>query len=312
MSFKPEFDRLIDEINEPSTNHQRRALIGDRLAEIGDKRPGVGVRPDGLPDIAWCDVPGGSVTLEKDAGTFEVQYFKMARYPVTYVQYSAFLEAEDGYQNEQWWEGLKHLDEPGRQNRPTDNHPAERVSWHDAIAFCRWLSWRLEALKEVSADAAEIKTINLLKPAKGGRFKSKEFDLMDSMTWAVRLPTECEWQQAATGGNPDNVYPWGETWDSAKTNTSESGLRRTTAVGMYPQGMVRALGMLDMSGNVAEWCLSVRNDPRKHEINSSDSRVVRGGSWDGSRFYARAAGRHDHSTAYRHYRFGFRLVCSAV
>jgi formylglycine-generating enzyme required for sulfatase activity len=293
--IKPEFDRLMDEINEPSTDHRRRALIGDRLAEIGDNRPGVGLRPDGLPDIEWCDVLGGSVTLEKDAGTFEVQPFRIARYPITYLQYRAFLEAEDGYQNEQWWESLKRQDEPGRQNRPTDNHPAERVSWYEAIAFCRWLSWRLEAPKKASADAAE----------------TKAFDLMDPLTWAVRLPTELEWQQAATGGSPDNVYPWGAAWDSAKTNTSESGLGRTTAVGMYPQGVVRGLGMLDMSGNVVEWCLSVGNDPGNIGINSSDSRAVRGGSWDGPRGYARAARRHEHSPAPRHYRFGFRLVRSA-
>ncbi len=282
-SLKLEFDRLLDEINDPSTNHRRRALIGDRLAEMGDHRPGVGLRPDGLPDIEWCAVPGGRVTLEKDAGTFEVQPFEMARYPITYVQYRAFLEAADGCPNEQWWQGLPHPAAPGQQNRLTDNHPAERVSWFDAIAFCRWLSWRLAA----------------------------RFDPMDAMTWAVRLPTELEWQQAATGGSPDNVYPWGAAWDAAKANTSESGLSRTTAVGMYPHGMVAGLGMLDMSGNVVEWCLSVRGDPRKIDINPSDARVVRGGSWDGPRFYARAAGRHDHAPAPRHYRFGFRLVRSA-
>ncbi len=309
-SFKSEFDRLMDEINEPSTNHQRRALIGDRLAEIGDNRPGIGLRTDGLPDIEWCDAPAGNVTLEEDAGTFEVQPFKIARYPITYIQYRAFLEAEDGYQKEQWWEGLKRQAKPGQQNRPTDNHPAERVSWYEAMAFCRWLSWRLETLQEVSTDAAEIKAFNLLKPTMCS--KSKELDLMDPMTWAVRLPTECEWQQAATGGNPGNIYPWGEAWDSTKTNTSESGLSRTTAVGMYPQGMVRGLGILDMSGNVVEWCLSVRNDPRNININSSDPRVVRGGSWDGPRGYARTARRHDHSPAPRHYRFGFRLVCSGL
>ena len=120
--MKPEFDRLLDEINDPSTYHRRRAMIGDRLAEIGDHRPGVGLRPDGLPDIEWCAVPGGSVTLEKGAGTFAVSPFMMATYPITYVQYRAFLEAADGYQNEQWWEGFLHPAAPGQQNRPTDNH----------------------------------------------------------------------------------------------------------------------------------------------------------------------------------------------
>src|SRR5512140_3259763 len=118
--IEPEFDRLMAEINEPSTNHQRRAWIGDRLAEIGDHRPGVGLRPDGLPEIAWCAVPGGSVTLEEAAGTFEIQPFQMAKFPITYLQYRAFLDAGDGYHQKQWWEGLKRQAEPGRQNRPTN------------------------------------------------------------------------------------------------------------------------------------------------------------------------------------------------
>ena len=54
--------------------------------------------------------------------------------------------------------------EPGEQYRPTGNCPAENVSWYDAMAYCRWLSARLG--------------------------------------YEVRLPTEPEWQQAATGGNP--------------------------------------------------------------------------------------------------------------
>ena len=49
--------------------------IGIYLAELGDPRPGVGLRPDGLPDVAWCKVPGGKITLEGKAGTFRVDPF---------------------------------------------------------------------------------------------------------------------------------------------------------------------------------------------------------------------------------------------
>jgi formylglycine-generating enzyme required for sulfatase activity len=263
--IKLEFERLMDEISDLTTNHRRRALIGDRLAEIGDNRPGVGLQSDGLPDLVWCDVPGGSVTLEGVEGTFEVQPFHIAQYPVTYVQYRAFLDAEDGYHDDRWWEGLYRDDQPGTQNRPTDNHPAENVSWFDAMAFCRWLSAKLGA--------------------------------------EVRLPTEWEWQQAATGGNPKNEYPWGADWDSAKANTSESGLSRTTAVGVYPQGAVTGLAVLDMSGNVWEWCLNSYKEPDstdcrddlarimegKGSYDGPSSRVVRGGSWFNGSDRARAA-----------------------
>jgi hypothetical protein len=52
------------ELDDPSTSHERRAAIGVRLSLLGDPRPGVGLRADDLPDIAWCEVPGGEITLE--------------------------------------------------------------------------------------------------------------------------------------------------------------------------------------------------------------------------------------------------------
>jgi hypothetical protein len=42
----PESDRLLKRIRNPATHHRDRAKIGDRLAEIGDPRPGVGLRPE--------------------------------------------------------------------------------------------------------------------------------------------------------------------------------------------------------------------------------------------------------------------------
>ncbi len=112
---------MLAEIDDPATSHERRALIGVRLALIGDTRKGVGLRPDGLPDIVWCQVPGGEITLEIEAErssrltrwlkrlvppTFQVEPFYIAKYPVTYIQYRAFLEDPKGYHNPVWWQGL--------------------------------------------------------------------------------------------------------------------------------------------------------------------------------------------------------------
>ena len=201
--LRPEAERLLEELERPETSHYRRAEIGDRLDRIGDPRPGVGLRPDGLPDIVWCEIPAGTVTLEGVEGRFEVESFLIAKYPVTYRQYRAFLDDAAGYRDQRWWEGLQREAEPGEQYRPTGNCPAENVSWYDAMAYCRWLSARLG--------------------------------------YEVRLPTEPEWQQAATGGNPGNEYPWG-AWADGNANTSESRLSRTTAVGMYPGGASAAGG----------------------------------------------------------------------
>jgi formylglycine-generating enzyme required for sulfatase activity len=88
--------KLLAELEDARTSHQRRAEIGDHLAEIGDPRPGVGVKDD-VPDITWVSVPAGEITLEGNAGTFKAEPFHLARYPVTYQQFLAFYEAKDGF-----------------------------------------------------------------------------------------------------------------------------------------------------------------------------------------------------------------------
>jgi len=124
------------------------------------------------------------------------------------------------------------------------------------------------------------------------------------------LPTEWEWQQAATGGKPAYVYPWGPDWDSGRTNTYESGLQRSTAVGMYPHG-ASPVGALDMSGNLWEWCLNKFDNPRDTELGGDARRVVRGGSWGDYQPGARAACRGGDRAGGRNDYGGFRVVCAA-
>ena len=279
--LRPEAARLLDEITRAETPHWRRAEIGDRLARIGDPRPGIGLTEDGLPEIAWCRIPAGRVTLEENAGTFDVDAFEIARYPVTYRQYRAFLEASDGYQVKRWWRGLKHEAEPGEQHRTTDNCPAEIVSWYDAVALCRWLTARLQATAYLDEHRV------------------------------IRLPTEWEWQQAATGGDSSREYPWGE-WDERYANTWESQLARTTAVGMYPQVAWARDAPLDLAGNVWEWCLNKREKPSITVADSTgDSRVLRGGSWFSYRPGACCAYRDDYPPDHRSSFGGFRVVCAS-
>jgi formylglycine-generating enzyme required for sulfatase activity len=271
--IQPESARLIGEIDNAATTHRQRVKIGDRLAEIGDPRPGVGLRPDGLPDIAWCKVPGGKIILEEGAGKFTVGPFYIGKYPVTWIQYRSFLEAKDGYHNKGWWKDLAECHEyPGDQYLKLDNHPAENVSWYDGVAFCRWLTTRLG--------------------------------------YEIRLPAEWEWQQAATDGDPNNEYPWGADWDSSRANTYESSLSRTTAVGMYPHGALPK-GPLDMSGNVREWCLNDYDNPRRVEMSGMERRSLRGGSWYVSLVGARCGDRYGNWPGGRINYFGFRMYCES-
>ncbi|PTQ76226.1 hypothetical protein C8R26_12140 [Nitrosomonas oligotropha] len=101
----PEPLTLLEELNTDETPHQRREEIGLRLNQMGDPRRGVGLNEKGLPDMVWISIPAGEVTLETESRErFPVPPFRLVRYPVTWAQYRAFLDAEDGYCNPAWWE----------------------------------------------------------------------------------------------------------------------------------------------------------------------------------------------------------------
>ena len=80
------------------------------------------------------------------------------------------------------------------------------------------------------------------------------------------------------------------------------------AVGMYPFAK-SPYGVLDMSGNIWEWCLNEFNNPQNTKLIGISPRGVRGGTWyygpdasrTTSRFYFDP---HDWS-----YGRGFRIVC---
>jgi formylglycine-generating enzyme required for sulfatase activity len=213
-------------------------------------------------------VPGGEVKLEDVAEPLTVRPFRIAIYPVTYAQYRAFSDTV--YAHPAWWDDAKpNHQAPGKQSMTLDNYPAENVSWYDAMAFCRWLSQKLG--------------------------------------YAVRLPTEWEWQHAACGGNPENMYPWGKKWNSACANTETGGVGHTVAVGLFPNG-ITPLGVYDMVGNVWEWCLNRSEDPNIIAPERSVKRALRGAAWSSIRTKAHVTYRASDKPNRRSPFIGFRLA----
>lgn len=218
----------LQQLENPNLSHNKRYEIGVWLADFGDPRPGVGLNEDGLPDIDWCPVKPGEQQIRSEDEPRTVGRVAIARYPVTWQQYSTFLNAEDGHSDARWWPGLRRREEYPRMDLMRANDPAQEVSWYDAVAFCRWLSSKLG--------------------------------------YTVRLPTEWEWQRAATDGDLERYYPWGREWDMNRANTRESALRGVSAVGLYPRGIAPS-GAYDMCGTVLEWCANTFNNPRDVELD---------------------------------------------
>ncbi|NDJ78657.1 MAG: formylglycine-generating enzyme family protein, partial [Chloroflexi bacterium] len=132
--------------------------------------------------------------------------------------------------------------------------------------------------------------------------------------YVIRLPRECEWEKAAR--YPDGrLFPWGNEFDARKLNSAESGIERTSAVGIFADG-ASPNEAHDMSGNVWEWCLTRWEEEYKEpEAENNDPqgkalRCLRGGSWVSLVNGCRAATRHWNNPGSRYDYWGFRVVCS--
>jgi formylglycine-generating enzyme required for sulfatase activity len=230
--------------------------------------------------FAWIDIPAGEVTLLNDWAddeavylkkgqpqTFSVSAFAITKYPVTNAHYAVFINA-GGYREKKWWtdagwearqQGIA-WDTKFSSFKPTGkawieprywqdvkwngaNYPVVGVSWYEALAFGAWLS--------------------------------------DSSGECILLPTEQQWQRAAQGDD-GRVYPFGNDWDCARCNNSVSPCdsKQTALVTQY-EGLDKGdspFGVTDMVGNVWEWCVTAY-ETGKTDVNETDIRVLRGGSW---------------------------------
>jgi formylglycine-generating enzyme required for sulfatase activity len=169
-----------------------------------------------------------------------------------------------------------------------DQHPVERVTWDDAVAYCAALTER-----ERAAERIPIHSV-------------------------YRLPTEAEWEYACRawtstrfshGDDPDykevTRYAW--HWHNSGLTTHPVGQKLPNLWGLY-----------DLHGNVWEWCQDGWSehhpggtviDPQGPAAGSD--RVLRGGGWSYEPRNCRSASRTRGSSEERYNGFGFRTVLAS-
>jgi formylglycine-generating enzyme required for sulfatase activity len=262
---------------------RRRAVAAEALARIESGGPGTQPAFWRLPygEPVWVDVPEGEFWMggerdndEKPIHRVYLDRYRIARVPITNTQYRFFVETT-GHNPPGHWED-------GKIPRGMESHPVVNVTWHAAMAYCRWLS-------EVTGKS-------------------------------VALPSEAQWEKAARGHLDKREYPWGDEWDAAKCNNSELGLESTTPVGIFPDG-ASPYGCLDMVGSVWEWTISLwgfdypyRPGDQRESLEAGDNvaRVVRGGSFLNVRGDCRCASRDGSLPNFVWDDVGFRVVVSPI
>ncbi len=277
-----------------------------------EQRPGARKNEKGFQEVDFDDgikmvyIPPGEFLMgsneydnEKPPHTVHLDGYWMGKYEVTVKQFGLFAK-DTGYITEAeksggaytWtgekWEQKEGIDWKNPGFKQDENHPVVCVSWNDAVEYCKWLSGK-----------------------KGVNFK---------------LPTESQWEKAARGTDK-RKFPWGnhdpyyqgkwyanyaahDSWEKR----GEDGFEYTSPVGLYPQG-VSPYGLLDMAGNVWEWCSDwydadyYKNSPKKNPTGPDGGtyRVLRGGSWGNDAGYLRCSGRSSAGPSDRVSSVGFRL-----
>ncbi|MEI8213667.1 MAG: formylglycine-generating enzyme family protein [Planctomycetota bacterium] len=219
-------------------------------------------------------------------------------YEVTQEQYASVLGSNPSYFQGDRVEG-----------KDSSMHPVERVSWDEAVEFCKRLS-------------------ELPDEKKARR--------------VYRLPTEVEWEYACRAGS-NTAYCFGDdrrdlvhyAWFGINSGSDEIDSQAVlNRLGDHPRQVVETLlssgwtthpvglkkpntwGLFDMHGTVSEWCSDRFDENPQGALNDSmglneDSlRVYRGGCWIAGYGFCRSAFRSGLGASKRNHLMGFRVALS--
>jgi iron(II)-dependent oxidoreductase len=261
--------------------HQHDETMLATLQLMGDEayRPVAPPPPPGsaLPS-AEVLIPAGGFVMgsedpwaydnERPAHPVELPAYWIDTAPVTNRQYGEFVGA-GGYHERRWWgdEGWVWRETTGAEHpqfwrrEGTDSWSRVRFGWREDLPPA-------EPVQHVSWHEADAY-------ARGA---------------GKRLPTEAEWEKAASwapDGAPPPRYPWGDDHDDSRANLGQRHFR-PAPVGAYPGGASPS-GVHQLIGDVWEWTSSdfepypgFASFPYREYSEvffGSGYKVLRGGSW---------------------------------
>ena len=241
-----------------------------------------------IPGFKLIFVQGGEF-ISHDRKPIELSPFYIAEFQVT----QEIFVAVTGKKNPSGFQGI--------------NHPAEMVTWFDAVDFCNFLN------RKIGLPPAFDKDYNFLD----GNGNKTDIGKVEGF----RLPTDAEWEYAARGGIKRRDTPTGEPacLYAGSNNLEHVGWYDENSGGeTKPVGLKfpNELGIYDMSGNVWEWCWdfwdggffkkSTKMNPVN--INNGPRRVLRGGSWNDLAGGSRVAIRNRSLPDGNWFNRGFRLL----
>ncbi len=228
------------------------------------------------PSTAATDLvmlPGGRFIMgaderrsdERPAHHVTVPAFCAAQRPVSNDQYAVFVEQTNAPPPPFW----------SHESFSIPEAPVVGISWHDAIAYCDWLSERTGTVS--------------------------------------RLPTEAEREYAARGGIAGSDWPEASsTWPDEHSRASVAAAEHPH---VPLEACRNRFGLYCMADNVHEWCsdrydrnyYSVSPAVAPRGPAEGLRRASRGGSWRHRIKFTRVSARSSLSPNYRYNDYGFRV-----
>ena len=246
---------------------------------------------DGHPD----ERPMTPVKIDRD--------FWIGQFEITNEQFGRFDPAHDSRMEPGDFIQLNEKQRGDTLALP--KQPVVRVSWEQAMAYCRWLSAHAGAAFTLPTEAQweYACRAGTATPCWYGRC-DEDFSPFANLADAQlkRIETLDEFGHPAIA-----VPPWRSAIDGV-----DDAHRVSAPVGAYKPN---PWGLYDMHGNVAEWTRTLdrpypyREDDGRNDLSAEGRRVVRGGSWYDRPPRARSAFRLGYWPYQAVYNVGFRVIC---